>query len=121
MAVYGVFLIVMGLLGLERSPVSFYAGGGAGLIVLICAALVASKPRIAYITCAIVCLAVFGRFLMTFISSGNVYPHLIIVIASFLTMAILIAGHFEAQKNPPVEEKLPRDSRPDEKGPLVLD
>lgn len=121
MAVYGLFLIVMGLLGMERSIVSFYAGGGAGLIVLICAGMLPSYPRVAYITCSVICVLMLGRFLPDFISSGEVYPPLVISIASVLTLAILIAGHFEAKKNPPVEEKLPRDSRPDEKGPLVLD
>lgn len=97
MLLYGIFEIVMGYLGYSHSGsiVSFIAGGISGLLVIGCAALTKTNPRVGFIAATVIALAVAGMMAKkTF--SGVVYPSGIIFAVSVAFALILLGAHFAA-------------------------
>lgn len=94
---YGLLNIALGALAYSKSPVSLYAGGGAGLIILICAWLAGSYPKVAYAIAALVCLGLLGRFGPKMFQEFQLYPGFIIVAASAIMLVLLVVGHFSSK------------------------
>lgn len=99
MVLYGVFDICMGLLGTIKAHeiASLLGGGIAGILVIGCAALAKTHPRIGYIAALVISLLVAGKFAPdTF--RGTVYPAGIIFWVSILFAATLLLAHFLAMR-----------------------
>lgn len=97
MLLYGVFDIFMGFLGtLKAHEIASLLGGGiAGILVIGCAALAKTHPRIGYIAAMVIALLVAGRFgKQTF--EGQIYPAGIIFVVSILFVLTLVLAHFLA-------------------------
>jgi hypothetical protein len=99
MLLYGIFDIVMGLIGTiaseKHEPWSLMGGGIAGLLVIGFAFLVKTKPRIGFIGATLVGLLMAGKFAKgTF--SGQIYPAGIIFGVSIIFAATLVGAHFAA-------------------------
>jgi uncharacterized membrane protein (UPF0136 family) len=97
MLVYGIFDIVMGFLGYSHSGsiVSFIAGGVSGILVIGCAALTKTNPRVGFIAATVIALGVAAMMAKkTF--SGVVYPSGIIFGVSLAFSLILLGAHFAA-------------------------
>ncbi|HRK20498.1 MAG TPA: TMEM14 family protein [Fimbriimonadaceae bacterium] len=94
LAVYGLLNIALGALAFSKSPVSFYAGGGAGLLALIGAWYAGRNPKIGFAIGTVVCLAILGRFGPKQLSEFQLYPGFILVAASAVMLGLLIYGHF---------------------------
>ena len=101
MVVYGAAMIGMGVHGFVGSGsfMSLAGGGGAGALVLFFAWLSAkmSTPRVGYILATLVCLGMLGMFIPRYSESGDLYPHLAIVVLSALTAISLVGGHLMAR------------------------
>ena len=97
LVLYGVLNIVLGVLAYSKSPVSLYAGGGAGLVAIIAALISRSNPRIGYIIGAIVCLALLGRFLPKLLSDFQIYPGFILVASSAIVLILLLISLFTSK------------------------
>ena len=93
-ALYGLLNIVVGAMGFSKSPVSLYAGAGAGVLVFVGLFLARSKPTIGYGLVAVVCLALLGRFVPAYLKSGDPWPAGVIAAASVVTLIALVVGHF---------------------------
>ena len=102
MVVYGVAMIGMGIHGYvgSGSVMSLAGGGGAGALVLLFAWLSVkmSTPRVGYILATLVCLGMLGMFIPRYSESGDLYPHLAIVVLSGLTALCLVGGHVMGRK-----------------------
>jgi uncharacterized membrane protein (UPF0136 family) len=97
MLLYGLFNIAMGLLGYvnSHSVASLAAGGIAGILVIGCAALSKTNPRVGFISATVIALLVAGRFApRTF--EGVVYPAGIIFAVSLAFAMTLVVAHFAA-------------------------
>lgn len=94
LVVYGLLNIVLGALAYSKSPVSLYAGGGAGVVILVCAWLASTQPKVAYIVAAVVCLALLGRFGPKMFQEFQLYPGFVLILASLIMLALIIVGHF---------------------------
>ena len=92
LVLYGLLNIVLGALAYSKSPVSLYAGGGAGLVAIIAALISRSNPKVGYIIGGIVCLALLGRFLPKMFSEFQLYPGFMIVASSVVTLIIVMIG-----------------------------
>lgn len=96
---YGVFNIVLGVIGFvnSNSLVSLIAGGVAGLLILGCAALgMKGKPRVGNIAALVITLLLLGRFAPTFFETGDWMPAGISMVAGVIVVLCLVAGHFMA-------------------------
>ena len=91
---YGLLNIVLGVLAYSKSPVSLYAGGGAGLVAIVAALISRSNPKVGYIIGGIVALALLGRFLPKMFSEFQLYPGFIIVASSVVALVIVLYGLF---------------------------
>jgi uncharacterized membrane protein (UPF0136 family) len=100
LVVYGLLNIGLGALAYSKSPISLYAGGGAGLVILICAWLAKTQPKVAYIVAAIVCVALLGQFGRKMMQEFQLYPGFVIVASSALMLILLVVGHFAARSQP---------------------
>jgi uncharacterized membrane protein (UPF0136 family) len=98
LVLYGLLNIVLGLLAYSKSPVSLYAGGGAGLVAIIAALIAKSNPKVGYVLGALVCIALLGRFLPKILKEFQLYPGFVIVAASAVMLVLLIVGHFAARR-----------------------
>jgi uncharacterized membrane protein (UPF0136 family) len=97
MLLYGVFSIVMGLIGYlhGHSLPSLIAGGIAGILVIGCAALTKTNPRVGFITATVIALLVAMQMASkTF--KGVIYPSGIIFGVSILFAITLVGAHFAA-------------------------
>ena len=99
MVLYGIFSIGMGLLGTIRSAnheiASLIGGGVAGVLVIGCAALTKTSPRVGFIAATLIGLAMAGKFAKgTF--GGQVYPAGIIFVVSIAFAGFLVGAHFAA-------------------------
>jgi hypothetical protein len=94
---YGLLNIALGALAYSKSPVSLYAGGGAGVIILICAWLAGTHPKVAYVIAAVVCLGLLGRFGPKMFQEFQLYPGFVIVAASAIMLILLVMGHFASK------------------------
>ena len=99
--VFAVFLILVGAQaaflpfeGHRSSIVSFYAGGGAGLLLLGSVALAFTNPRVGRIGAAIVCLLLLGKFGGDYLKDGHVWPALVMSLITFAVLGCLVTGHF---------------------------
>lgn len=99
MLLYGAFDIVMGLIGTLASknhePWSLVGGGLAGLLVIGCAFLTKTNPRVGFISATVIGLLVAFRFAPKAFE-GVVYPAGIIFAASVAFAVTLVAAHFVA-------------------------
>lgn len=97
MLLYGVFNIVMGFLAYlnKGSIVSLAAAGIAGLLVIGCAALTKTHPRIGFIAASVIGIVVAMRFAGKAFG-GEIYPAMIIFVVSILFVVILVGAHFAA-------------------------
>ncbi len=97
MLLYGLFDLVVGIEAFVRkgSVGSLLGGGIAGIIVIGCAALAKTQPRVAYITATAVALLVGLRFLPNAIK-GEVWPATIISVISLVFALTLVVAHFVA-------------------------
>ena len=96
---YGVLMIAMGIDGMESSPISLYAGAGAGLLILGCVWISLKKtPRAGYIPALIISFLLFGRFFKPAFMDGQMYPGMVAAIASLIAIASLLGGHMMAKK-----------------------
>ncbi len=98
MLFYGILNLGLGIFAYFNSGswVSLLAGGIAGVIVIGCAALAKTMPRVAYITATVVALAIAIRFLPKFLGERQWYPAGIEVIASLILAVALVGAHFSA-------------------------
>lgn len=96
LAAYALLTIVGGVMGYvsKQSMASLMAGVGVGVVLIGAIALSKSHPKPAYAVCAVVVLLTGLRFTGTFMSSREVWPHLVVAAASAIALAALIAGHF---------------------------
>lgn len=94
LTLYGVLNIVLGALAYSKSPVSLYAGGGAGLAAIIAALISRSNPKVGYVIGALVCLALLGRFLPKLMADFQVYPGFILVASSAIMLILLMIALF---------------------------
>ena len=94
LALFGVLNIALGALAYSKSPVSLYAGGGAGLVAIIAALITRSNPKVGYIIGGLVTLALLGRFLPKLMSDFQLYPGFVIVASSFVMLIIVLYGLF---------------------------
>lgn len=86
--------IVLGIMGFQKHPASFYMAAGAGLVVILGVWLSAKKPAIGYGLCALIALANLGRFGPKLLQpEWKVAPDLVITIAAGVALIALIAGH----------------------------
>lgn len=90
----------------KGSTVSLLAGGGAGVLMLVCVWLTGSRPRIGYIGASVVSLAIVGRFLPVYLKSGTVYPALVATLASIALFVALVLGHLLAVRKRKMESGL---------------
>lgn len=97
LVVYGLLNIVLGLLAYSKSPVSLYAGGGAGIVAIVAALVSRSNAKIGYIIGAIVCIALLGRFLPKMIAEFQPYPGGVIVASSAIMLILLAVGIFKVK------------------------
>jgi len=97
MIVYGIFEIVMGVVGYisKASVISLIAGCASGIIVIGCAALTKTNPRVGFITATVVALIVAGSMVGKTLK-GVIYPSGIILVVSILFALILVGAHFAA-------------------------
>lgn len=99
MLLYGIFDIVMGLIGTLASKnheiFSLLGGGVAGLLVIGFAALTKTNPRVGFIGATVVGLAMAAKFAKGAFS-GQVYPAGIIFAVSLLFAVVLVGAHFVA-------------------------
>ncbi len=97
MLLYGLFNIAMGLLGYfhGHSIQSLIAGGAAGLLVIGCALLTKTNPRVGFIAATLIGLLVGGRFAPHALE-GQIYPAGIIFAVSLAFAVTLVAAHFVA-------------------------
>lgn len=95
----GIALIGMGIQAFSVSPVSLYAAGGAGLLLIICMVISLKNPRWGYIPALVICLALIGRFAGSMATKGfKLYPDAVTIGIAVVVAASLLAGHFMAQK-----------------------
>lgn len=97
MLLYGLFNIVVGVEAYvsKHSLPSLISASAIGIIVIGCAALSKTKPRIAYITATVMALLVAGRFAVKALQ-GQVWPAIILVSVSLLFALLLVGAHFAA-------------------------
>ncbi len=95
--IYGLLMLVLALVAASKSPASLIAGGGAGLICIGAAALAKTHPAWGYRIGGVVALAVLGRFSMSLVNEFEVYPTLVLVVASAITFLVLLGAHFAAK------------------------
>lgn len=90
--VFGLFCILGGVMGYVKaqSAASLIAGGVSGLLLLLSAWGVSKNKIIGLVGVLILCVALIGRFLGTFLQTQKVMPDLITVILG--TITILIVG-----------------------------
>jgi uncharacterized membrane protein (UPF0136 family) len=83
-AAYGLIALVGGLIGYLKagSIASLIAGGGSGLLLLVCAALARQKPPVGLIGAMVVSFLLVARFLNSAIGQG----------ALALVPAVMIVG-----------------------------
>lgn len=98
LAGYGILNIVLGVLAYSKSPVSLYAGGGAGLIALFAAWYAGKNPTVGNVIGAVVCIALLGRFAPKMFSDFQLYPGFVLVAASVLMLILLAVGHFTSRR-----------------------
>lgn len=98
LAVYGLLNIVLGLLAYSKSPVSLYAGGGAGLIAVLAAWYAGKNPKVGFAIGAVVCLVLLGRFGPKMFSEFQLYPGFVLVAASVIMLGLLIYGLFQLKR-----------------------
>lgn len=105
MLIYGLFNIAVGIEAYltKHSIVSLIAAGAIGIIVIGCAALSKTMPRVAYITATVLALIVAGRFLPKAIS-GEIWPGIVLVAVSLIFALILVGAHFAAMRRRRSEE-----------------
>ena len=99
MLLYGVFNIVMGLIGTmfseKHEPWSLIGGGVAGALVIGFAALTKTNPRVGFIGATVVAVLVAMRFAPKAFQ-GQIYPGAIIFGVSVIFALILVGAHFAA-------------------------
>ncbi len=96
---YGVFNLVLGIVGAAKgSMVSLYAGGGAGVVAIVAGLIARSNPKVGFAIGAVVCLALLGNFVPKLIKEFHIYPGGIAALASILMLGLLIYGHFVGGK-----------------------
>lgn len=98
LVLYGLLSIGLGVEAYSKSPISLYAGGGAGILVLVGVWLAQKQPLWGYGLCGLVCLALLGRFLPAFIKNQTWLPAGIMTVASVIALVALVAGHFMQKK-----------------------
>lgn len=101
LVLYGFFNIFLGVEAymVKQSLVSLIAAGTAGILVLLAVGLTKNYPRIGYILAALVCVGLIGRFGPAYAKQpSNVYPALVVVLASALVLGMLIGSHFAAMR-----------------------
>jgi hypothetical protein len=99
MLLYGMFIIIMGLVGTMMSAnheiMSLVGGGSVGVLVIGCAALVKTNPRVGYITATVLALLEAGMMAKaTF--AGTSMLKTIIFFVSLLFALSLVAAHLMA-------------------------
>lgn len=99
MLLYGIFNIVLGLIGTmvskNHEPWSLVGGGAAGVLVIGFAALTKTNPRVGFIAATVVAILVAGRFAPKAIG-GQFYPAGLIFGVSVVFILILVGAHFAA-------------------------
>lgn len=98
LAGYGILNIVMGASAYSKSPVSLYAGGGAGLIAILAAIYAGKNPKVGFAIGVLVCVLLLGRFGPKLMSEFQLYPGFVVVAASVIMLLLLIVGHFMARR-----------------------
>jgi len=98
LAGYGILNIALGASAYAKSPVSLYAGGGAGLIALLAAWYAGKNPTVGFAIGGVVCLALLGRFGPKLLSDFQLYPGFVLVAASAFMLILLAVGHFTAKR-----------------------
>ncbi len=101
MTIYGLALVAMGvqsfffpLEGSKASPISLIAAGGMGLVVLAMVWLSYKHPRPAYIVTVVLAVLTVLRFAPKAFS--DLYPALVAVVLSLVTIVVLGSGHMKA-------------------------
>lgn len=77
----------------SKSVASIAAASTITVLILGATWLSKSNPKVGYGVAAVVAALTLGQFIPRYQKSGAVWPALIMIIASGLTVAALIAGH----------------------------
>lgn len=98
--VYGLFCIGAGVEAYlaKNSLPSLLGGGGIGLLALIGAFVATKNGPIGFGIAAVAALAALGRFLPAYLKTQSVWPALVMVLASSVVLACLIAGHLQNRR-----------------------
>jgi uncharacterized membrane protein (UPF0136 family) len=88
---YGLVAAIGGTIGYVKagSVASLIAGGGSGVLLLICATLVAKKPKLGLIGAIVLSVLLIGRFASTAAKSGASPVAIIMIVGG---VAVLIAS-----------------------------
>lgn len=97
---YALLNLLFGILGYARSGSmpSLVAGVAVGVIVLFGITLAKSHPKIGYGICVVASALVFFRFIVPAVRDVQIYPAMILVVASLVTLCTLAIGHFAARR-----------------------
>lgn len=95
MLIYGLFSILMGLLGTLLSPthemMSTYGGGGVGILVIGCAALVKTNPRVGYITATVLALLEAAMMAKATFSGTSILKSIVFFVSIAFALALVFA------------------------------
>lgn len=98
---YGLLNIAFGLLGWinKGSVMSLLAGGIAGILAIVGAIIAKRNPVLGYAIVIVVSIAMIARFLPLYLrDTSKIYPHLILIAASFIVIALLLCWQFLGRK-----------------------
>jgi|CXWL01.1.fsa_nt_gi uncharacterized membrane protein (UPF0136 family) len=103
---YGLLNLVFGILGfvIGGSVPSIIAGGVAGLAAIFGATLAKTHERIGYLIVTVISVLILGRFFKKAFLDQQIYPAMILALASIAMLACLTVGHFTAKKVTTVPE-----------------
>lgn len=92
---YAILNLLFGILGYLRggSKPSLFAGVAVGVVVLFGITLARSHRKVGYSICAIMAAVVLLRFIVPAIRDVQIYPAMILVAASVVTLGALGFGH----------------------------
>lgn len=85
--------------GHTASMISLVASVGIGMLCFLSLGVWKYlNPRGGRILSLVICVFCLGRFVPSWISKGTFYPNGLMVVLTSLLVAVLLAGHFQAQK-----------------------
>ncbi len=86
--IYSLFCLLGGLMGYIKaeSGISLLVGGGSGIVLYVAARAINRGSRLAAYIALFVSLAIGIRFGLTYLSTMQVFPHLLMLILSVISI-----------------------------------